>query len=198
MSELGSENSQGIDLNQSPIRRSNWKVMLGLTAAALFGWFGNTAIDLGVPQLELWLSHVAGDKDSALSSIEQFKSILSLYAIVGIPLAIAVTLLVGFPIWRSMEARGQTSENECVKAGAKAGFGIWLVGFVVSMIYGIGTAIDPNSSYGSSQWGLEIVVDGLPTLFGLLLQILRAVSCALIGAASGYLAWRVTMQPKSL
>jgi hypothetical protein len=196
MSELELANSQEIDLNQSPIRYANWSVTLGLIVAALFGWFGNTAIDFGVPQLELWLSRVNGAKDSALPSVEQLKSILSLYAIVGIPFAIAVTLLVGFPMWRGMEARGQTSMNDCVKVGAKAGFGIWLVGFVFSLIFGIGAAIDPNSSYGHSQWGLETVVDGVPTLFGLFLQSLRSVSCTLIGAVSGYLAWRVTVFEK--
>jgi hypothetical protein len=168
------------------------KVAKGLALAGLSGWFGTVTLYVGGGLIVTLLELVQGTSETGISDLMLLGLYVAIASMYGIPISILLALLIGFPVWRAMEIRERTGVKDCICAGFKVGFSIWLVGFSYFAIKWIGSTFNPISTSGISYWGYGVITHGPAMLFQAFLELLKSVSFALIGAMAGYVAWRVT------
>lgn len=121
----------------------------------------------------------------------QLQNIVTLYAFFGLPVAVVFVPLVGYPIWKRAERRGQTNLRNALWAGAFVGL---LLGFALAayiFIYGLQTMANPNASFDSWTYGYQMMADGMPTALGWGFQLVDVVFTGVTGALAGLTAWTV-------
>jgi hypothetical protein len=176
---------------------SNRQMAFGIFVAALIAWLLTVASDIWLPAGEaIFRKNFLGYR-GRIPELAQLWSITTLYAVFGIPIALVVSFAVGFPVWRYMDAKGLRSSGDAIRAGALAGLIISLVSIALSLLSGLATAADDNSSFSSWTYGQQVIDDGLPTTFGWLMKFLSAVTTIVIGAAAGLGAWATVVRSGS-
>lgn len=173
---------------------SSRQMAVGIFVAALIAWLLTVATDIWLPVGEaIFRKNVLGYR-GRIPELAQLWGITTLYAVFGIPIALVVSFAVGFPVWRYMDAKGLRSSGDAIRAGAFAGLIISLVSIALSLLLGLATAADDNSSFSSWAYGQQVIDDGLPTTFGWLMKFLSVVTTIVIGAAAGLGAWATVVR----
>jgi cation transport ATPase len=155
---------------------------LGLLAAALVAWATIVAKTLLPPVL---LVLTQSGAPYAANVLGQLPVMLMLLALYGLPLAVVVTFLFGWPMWWIAEERGLRTRRHGMSLGAIAGVAIAFVSLALQFAT-LGNTASRGDSFGNS------VQDGQFTLYGWLLVFVD--SLVIVGAAmlAGYTAWRVS------
>lgn len=170
----------------------------GLLAASFVAWTLTTLFDVAPIVLGAVGERIMGVQDLTPLDPVQLRNIVSLYAFFGLPIAVVFVPLVGYPIWKRTERRGQTNLRDAFWAGALVGL---LLGFAIAgyiFVYGLQTMANPNASFDSWTYGHQTMDDGMPTILGWSFQLLDVVFTGVTGAVAGLTAWTVaaTMNPR--
>ena len=168
-------------VNRFERRTPNGRILLGLTAAALIGWFVFT---LGIV-MPMAVQGFA-DQDPYISLT--VRNTVLLMGLFGIPIALLLSLLVGFPLWKLAERRGFHLPKHGLLWGAMAGAIISLVLTGYTVLSGLPTYFDPNAGYDYADGTGLIVRDGLLTVRGWLLEGRRLLVMSAVGALAGFFA----------
>ncbi len=168
------------------------RMLLGLTAAAAAGLAALIGITFASNLLQLAVATLVSNEEWRTPPV--FQGVL-LYAVLGFPLSLIFSVAIGLPVWKRAESRPLRSSGDAIALGANVGATIGLLLLTFSLVMGLRTYFDDNSSYNSWSWGYQVTKDGLPTLFGWLFKLLDVLYFILAGAAGG-LAARWTALPK--
>jgi hypothetical protein len=113
---------------------SRWQKTRGLLAAAAVAWVSTTLVDVGWPTLEVSFASTFLHYDTYVPPPSQVMAWVALYAIVGIPLALAVCFAVGFPAWDFADKRGWNSPLDAIRVGGAVGLIVGLAGVLLGLI----------------------------------------------------------------
>jgi hypothetical protein len=165
------------------------QMVLGLVSAGVVAWTLSVFCDLWWPAIEAvfrrdFLGYTGHVPDAAW-----LWTGTKIYAVFGLPIAVMVCFIFGYPMWRRMDRLGLRSTHHAIRAGADAGIIIGLIAILFQLLMGLLTALDDGSSVNSTSYGQRVIVDGLRTEFGYLLLLVDFVSTVAIGAAAGVAAW---------
>jgi hypothetical protein len=150
---------------------------LGLAAAAVIGVISYTILELGIVVV---LTALSGRE---LKGAPLFNVAL-VYMIVGMPIALFLSLAVGLPIWKFAEVRRLRSRRSALILGASTGAVIGLLLSLLPLVFGLLS----KSSYNEWQGGHQIVRDGLPTLRGWFYMLVYLMQLAAVGSIGGLTA----------
>jgi len=165
----------------------------GLFVASLAAWTSFMLIATAVPLIYIaGKSLVSGNPPLWPSSRELFGGFESA-AVIGFPISLIVCFAVGYPIWRFASARGLTRGRNAVKIGALAGIAFFLVLTTAAQI----SIYVSNSTYSFSRGGITLTENNLPTVEGLLFELVLVPLYAAVGAVAGFAAWWAGRTPQA-
>lgn len=162
-----------------------------LLAAGFVAWTLTTVAELGPAFGVAWFAESFLAYKGYVPPLSQGVFWLSAFTIVGLPIALLVSFAVGSPAWDRAEAQGRTRKRDAIWAGARAGLILGLISLAFTGLIGLKTALDNNSSFNSYWFGYPTVLDGVPTVFGSILELGELVVTVGMGALAGLTAWRV-------
>jgi len=172
---------------------STGRMLFGLTAAAVAGLVSFVVLALGEEELIAAAAYAFGHErgDSQILSTAAF------YLFFGLPIAVALSIAVGLPVWKRAEARPLRSARNALLLGAAVGALIGLILAALNIALGLETYLNENYEYNSWTYGYQVTRDGLPTLLGWLFEILTLLYFAIAGAVGGLVARWVAL-PRTL
>lgn len=153
--------------------------LTALTIATIVG----VAVDGCLPQIP-WI--LIGGFDLLPSA-----NVVAVYMFVGSFIAIPLCLLVGLPLWAWAERNGRRTRRDAIRTGVLAGLAIGLMMTALQVANGIQTWLDDSTSFTSSVMGIVLIVDGMPTVAGWLVEVLDIASYCIAGACAGLVARRI-------
>jgi hypothetical protein len=172
----------------------------GLLIAAVVAWALTLLTDFGAALATLLAAPLFG-QSIPVEQTPAFAWFAWYYLILGLPVALTVCLVFGWPLWALLDRRGVRGSASALRTGAMFGFIVGLIANGVPLIYGLETALDENATYESSSYGFQLIKDGLPTALGWLFTALDVAVTAGVGAIAGLTAWRFAQkrdQPSAL
>jgi hypothetical protein len=137
-----------------------------LLAAGFVAWTLTTVAELGPAFGVPWFAKSFLDYKDYVPHISQGVWWLSVYAIVGLPIALLVSFAVGTPAWDRAEAQGRTRKRDAIGVGARAGLIVGFISLAFTGFMALKMALDDYTSFNSYWWGRATVLDGVPTLLG--------------------------------
>jgi hypothetical protein len=159
-----------------PIGYSNRQLVLACLIGSLVAW-GMIVIPLAV--LQLW------DRAFSFDGWQQAGGVVVLLGLFGIPIALLLGFLVGFPAMKLANRLGRNRYRDALAFGAATGLAIALLLLVYSLVDGLSDYFD-DSMRGSFGDGRGMLWDnGMPTVRGWLQELKKLVQYAVIGALSG-------------
>jgi hypothetical protein len=171
--------------HRTPARR----MLQGLLAAGAVGWLSVVLQSMAIPIFQ----HLSGDQASQ-DFWEQFRGLILLLIIFGIPIACFVALILGWPVWKIAE---------------RAGFGqfwhgaLWggLCGALIATFVTLSTVLTANEgtsySYGDGTRLIDYMVDGSLTSDGWWHEVRNGVAMTATGMLAGYTALRIAWRNTS-
>jgi len=165
--------------------------IFGLLAAALVAWVLTVMFDLAPMVLVPLTDRIFRAEIPTGIDRVQLRSIVTLYAAFGLPIAVLFVLIAGYPVWKRSESRGRTHKRDAIWLGATVGLLLGLAFAAYIFVYSLQTMADLNSSVNSWSYGYQMTADGMPTALGWTFQLLDIALTAITGAAAGLTAWRV-------
>jgi len=103
----------------------------------------------------------------------------------GFPMALGASVAVGFPIWRFSDSKANRTPRHAAVLGALVGA---LLGFMYSFAVGMAVYLSENTSYDEFRLGFQVVDDGIPTLVGVIYEIVNILFFAAAGVVAGLFA----------
>jgi hypothetical protein len=149
----------------------------GLVVAAIVGWGLTYVSDVIPPLLAYGDTDVIGIK-------------LTLFVIVGLPIALFIALTAAWPLWSLLDKRGIGGARAAATAGAAFAGSLSLLQHAIWATFVWLTALDENAFADISEYGHRVLIDGRPTLFGWALAAGDIAVNACIGAVTGLVALR--------
>lgn len=159
------------------------RVLKGLAAAALTAW----VMIIGYIFLNALIDQLSGADTGAPLTLLQGASILAVYAIFGIPVALAACIVVGYPAWRIAELCGLESPRGGLLGGLICGAIIAALSTATRVL-----STGPGSSWGGSKG--NNIEDGHLTALGWTGELHLLLWFLLVGACAGYIAVWVARQ----
>ena len=163
---------------------STGRMLLGLAAAAVAGLCSYVVLELGVTVLRLVVATVAFGHEW---KEPQVFSTATFYLFFGLPVALILSVAIGFPVWKQADSRPLRSPRDASKIGAVVGAGIGILFVLLDFLSGLRTYFGPGS-FDSYTYGYRVTRDGLPTLLGWLFQVLSVLYFTIAGAIGGLAA----------
>ncbi len=163
----------------------------GLLVASIVAWALTTLFDVGPIILGAAGERIMGFENLTPMNPVQLQNIVTLYAAFGLPVAVVFVPVVGYPIWKLAERRGQTKLRNALWTGGLVGL---ILGFALAayiFIYGLQTMANPDASFDSWTYGYQMMADGMPTALGWGFQLLDVALTGVTGALAGLTAWTV-------
>ena len=157
-----------------------------LAIAGLTAWLLSMAADLVPPFIAGWF-----DMSASFPTFEQMLWIIGVYAVVGLPVAMAISFTLGGRALDHAVGTGQTRLVDAARAGAWIGASVGVVSLTFTFLMGVNYQLDNNSSFNSYTHGVQIVSDGMPTVLGWGIEFGGFIVTICIGAAAAMLTWLV-------
>lgn len=175
-------------------RLSSWRMLLGLTVAAATGHFAYLVFQAGALATAILIGkflfgHTWTESDLiALGSSLLGVGVVSF--VFGFPMALGASVAVGFPIWRFSDSKANRTPRHAAVLGALVGA---LLGFMYSFAVGMAVYLSENTSYDEFRLGFQVVDDGIPTLVGVIYEIVNILFFAAAGVVAGLFAHLVAI-----
>lgn len=177
---------------------STGQKLRGLITASLVAWLGSFCLMFLVPQLEYMLvSPLLGREYNWDIHPQTFMSWVSISIVIGLPLAVIVTFVLGFPLWKITERGRQLGYTKALMMGSIAGAIIGFVPTVVlQLITLLSTSVNDNFSSGTWTYGYRLSRDGLLTSLGWALAAKNAFYTVMLGGLTGIVARCIAGPPQ--
>ena len=156
---------------------------LGLAVAAVAGLVSYIVLSLGSEVLQGAVVTFAFGRKWQSPPL----GIVILYLSFGLPIALVLSLTVGFPIWKRAEARSDRSRRSALIMGATTAAVIGLLLTFLNLLAGLPYYLT-DSTYNEYFHGYQVSKDGLPTLLGWFFVLLNFIYLAVAGSIGGLTA----------
>jgi hypothetical protein len=169
---------------------STSRMLLGLAAASVVGLASYVFLLFGADLLQAAVAAVISGHEWEATNVSELAAI---YLVFGWPVALILSLAVGYPVWKRADSRPFRSARAALSFGAVVGALIGLGFTILTLVVGLRTYLDHGTSFDSWSYGYQVTRDGLPTLIGWAFELLNILYLAAAGAIGGLTARRVAL-----
>lgn len=180
------------------MRHSTRQKLFGLFITSLVAWLGSFCILFLVPQLEFMLTApLLGREYSWDIHPQAMRTWVYLSAIIGLPIAIIVTIVIGFPLWKISEESGDLSFSRAIYVGAVAGTIVGAAPLLLGQLLATYSGLFEDGSYSRTwMYGYKLSVNGRLSPLGWALAIKDVLYTILLGMVCGGVCRWVAGRPR--
>lgn len=155
---------------------SNWQRFWAVNLAALLGWIALVSAML--------MFDIGFNRYTLAKTLPGAFDFVLFFAFFGLPPAFILSWLIGAPfIWRA--TRHPISYRRAFRLGAQVSAVIVILSIVIGRLNGLNTYLDENSFTQLGSGATTTEIDGILTLYGWMLLLLRSAAFIVMGGCIG-------------